>query len=268
MDRRNFLSASLTASALSVAGAATAGAQSPASSPNAAAEYYDLRRYQLVSGPGTRLTDNYFAGALIPALYRLGIGPVGAFSNLFLVRTRPLITFCCQSTKLETPVTADLELAKDPVFRNAAVPRGRVRYPPIRTVNSPNTITPPCAVMSIIRAAGKPQTRTVKDPNTITSGGPTHVNMSVTRACGSPPVSTVTAQGGRMGPPTCGTSTVNIGQTCMSVARAAGNMLSSISRLGLQRKPVVFRKRYGAQTATAACTECTSTLQSAARPHS
>ena len=120
------------------------------------------------------------------------------------------------------------------------MPRGRVRYPPIRTVNSPKMITPPCAVMSSIRAAGKPQTRTVKDPNTITSGGPTHVNMSVTRACGSPPVSTVTAQGGRMGPPTCGTSTVNIGQTCMSVARAAGNMLSSISRPGLQRKPVVF----------------------------
>jgi len=41
-----------------------------------------------------------------------------------------------------------------------------------------------------------------------------------------------------MGPPTCGTSTVSIGQTCMSVARAAGNMLSSISRLGLPRKPV------------------------------
>jgi hypothetical protein len=121
--------------------------------------------------------------------------------------------------------------------------RGRVRYPPIRTVNSPNMITPPCAVMSNIRAAGKPQTKTVKDPNAITSGGPTHVNMSETRACGSPPVSTVIAQGGRMGPPTCGTSTVSIGQTCMSVARAAGNMLSSISRLGLQRKPAVFWKR-------------------------
>ena len=142
--------------------------------------------------------------------------------------------------------------------------RGRARYPPIRTVNSPKMITPPCAVMSVIRAAGKPQTRTVKDPNTITSGGPTHVNMSVMRACGSPPVSTVTAQGGRMGPPTCGTSTVSIGQTCMSVARAAGNMLGSISRLGHQRKPVVFRRRCGTHTATAACTECTSTLQSAA----
>ena len=109
-------------------------------------------------------------------------------------------------------------------------------------------ITPPCAVMSNIRAAGKPQTKTVKDPNAITSGGPTHVNMSVTRACGSPPVRTVIAQGGRMGPPTCGTSTVSIGQTCMSVARAAGNMISTISRLGLQRKPAGGRASLYAQT--------------------
>jgi hypothetical protein len=147
--------------------------------------------------------------------------------------------------------------------------RGRVRYPPIRTVNSPNTITPPCAVMSVIRAAGKPQTKTVKDPKTITSGGPAHVNMSEMRACGSPPVSTVTAQGGRMGPPTCGTSTVSIGQTCMSVARAAGNMLGSISRLGLQRKPVVIYPR-GSGNALAPtpprllARECASILQSAA----
>lgn len=116
MDRRNFLSASLTASALSVAGAANADAQAPA-----AAEYYDFRRYQLVSGPGTRLTDNYFAGALIPALNRLGIGPVGAFSIYFGPDT-PAYYLLLPSTKLETLVTADLELAKDPAFMKAAAP--------------------------------------------------------------------------------------------------------------------------------------------------
>ena len=55
---------------------------------------------------------------------------------------------------------------------------------------------------------------------------PTHNAMSVTRACGIIPVSTVTAQGGRMGPPTCGmggTPGVTIGQTCISPRRAAGN---------------------------------------------
>ena len=68
MDRRNFLSTSLPASALSLASLAAAAPQSPA------AEYYELRRYQLANGPGTKLTDQYFAGALIPALNRLGIG--------------------------------------------------------------------------------------------------------------------------------------------------------------------------------------------------
>jgi hypothetical protein len=42
------------------------------------------------------------------------------------------------------------------------------------------------------------------DPITIISGGPTDSAMSVTRACGNPPVSTAISQGGRMGPPTCG----------------------------------------------------------------
>ncbi len=121
MDRRNFLSASLTASALSVASAATAGAQSPAGSPNGAAEYYDLRRYQLISGPGAKLTENHFSGALIPALNRLGIGPVGAFSVYFGPDT-PAYYLLLSSTKLEILVTADLELAKDPVFMKAAAP--------------------------------------------------------------------------------------------------------------------------------------------------
>src|ERR1700679_2056162 len=121
MDRRNFLSASLTASALSVSGAATASAQTAGAIPNAMVEYYELRRYQLVSGPGTKLTDTYFAGALIPALNRLGIGPVGAFSIYFGPDT-PAYYLLMPSTRLETLATADLVLAKDPVFMKAAAP--------------------------------------------------------------------------------------------------------------------------------------------------
>jgi len=121
MDRRNFLSASFGASALSVAGAATAAAQSPAAGQKAAAEYYDLQRYQLTNGPGTKLTDRYFAGALIPALNRLGIGPVGAFSVYFGPET-PAYYLLLPSMKLETLVTANLELAKDNVFMKAAAP--------------------------------------------------------------------------------------------------------------------------------------------------
>jgi NIPSNAP len=119
MDRREFVSASLAVSALSLAPSAKGAGQTGAAS--ATAEYYDLRRYQLTNGPGTKLTDNYFADALIPALNRLGIGPVGAFSIYFGPAT-PAHYLLMPSSKLETLVTADLALAKDPVFVKSAAP--------------------------------------------------------------------------------------------------------------------------------------------------
>jgi NIPSNAP len=115
MHRRSFFSTSLVVSAVSLAGAAGAA------SPPSPVEYYDLRRYQLVSGPGTKLTDHYFADALIPALNRLGIGPIGAFSVYFGPDT-PAYYLLLPSSKLETLVTSDLEVAKDPAFMKAAAP--------------------------------------------------------------------------------------------------------------------------------------------------
>src|SRR5262245_56945929 len=56
----------------------------------------------------------------------------------------------------------------------------------------------------------------------MTSGGPAQTAMSTTRAAGRPPMRTVGHPGPVTGPPTCGTRTVTIGQTCMSVSRAAG----------------------------------------------
>jgi NIPSNAP len=126
VDRRNFLSASLAASALSLAGADDAIAQAASTSASSTAassapEYYDLRRYQLASGPGVKLTDNYFSNAFIPALNRLGIGPIGAFSVYFGPET-PAYYLLMPSSKLETLVTADLQVAKDEEFMKAAAP--------------------------------------------------------------------------------------------------------------------------------------------------
>src|SRR6266478_2176557 len=47
-------------------------------------------------------------------------------------------------------------------------------------------MTPPWAVTSPIRAAGKPPISTVGEAFTITSGGPTHTAISVIRAAGNP----------------------------------------------------------------------------------
>jgi hypothetical protein len=121
MDRRAFLSSSLAASAVSIAKASEAIAQVGSASATASPEYYDLRRYQLVSGPGTKLTDDYFSGALVPALNRMGIGPVGAFSVYFGPET-PAYYLLMPSAKLEALVTAELGLVKDAVFMKAAAP--------------------------------------------------------------------------------------------------------------------------------------------------
>src|SRR6266853_3987571 len=117
MERRTFVSGSLAVSALSLTGSARGAGQTA----SASAEYYDLRRYQLTNGPGTKLTENYFADALIPALNRLSIGPVGAFSVYFGPET-PAYYLLMPSTKLETLVTADLALAQDALFVKAGAP--------------------------------------------------------------------------------------------------------------------------------------------------
>jgi hypothetical protein len=90
------------------------------------------------------------------------------------------------------------------------------------TVGKPVTMTPPCTVLSPMRAAGLPPIKTVADPLMMVSGGPAQVQRSPTLAAGMPPIMTVGQHGGRMGPPTCGTGPLNMGQVCMSVIREAG----------------------------------------------
>ncbi|HTF66272.1 MAG TPA: NIPSNAP family protein [Edaphobacter sp.] len=121
MDRRNFLSSSFAASALSLATGGDRHAQASPTSSKSTPEYMDLRRYHLASGPDVKLTSDFFADSLIPALNRLGIGPVGAFS-VYFGPDSPSYYLLMPSSNLETLVTVDLELAKDNVFMKAAKP--------------------------------------------------------------------------------------------------------------------------------------------------
>ncbi|MGA8782798.1 MAG: NIPSNAP family containing protein, partial [Terracidiphilus sp.] len=73
MERRQFLAASLATSALAATNSVAAQTTTPAR------EFYLLRRYHLMSGPQLKLTETFLAGALIPALQRLGFGPIGVF---------------------------------------------------------------------------------------------------------------------------------------------------------------------------------------------
>jgi hypothetical protein len=117
MQRRQFLASSLAASALAVTRQSNAQAATPAK----AGEYYQLRRYQLQNGPQTKLTQAYFADALIPALSRMGMGPVGAFS-IDIGPEEPGYYLLIPSPSLDTLVNVDFHLADDAAFMKAAEP--------------------------------------------------------------------------------------------------------------------------------------------------
>jgi NIPSNAP len=84
-------------------------------------EYYELRKYYLQSGPQTKLTESYLADALIPALNRLSMSPVGAF-NLSIGPETPVLYVLIPGGSLEALVTAELHLAHDEHFLKAAEP--------------------------------------------------------------------------------------------------------------------------------------------------
>jgi NIPSNAP len=118
LERRRFLNSSLAVSALALAGKSKAQATAPAGSPH---EYYELRKYRLQQGSQTKLTAGYLSDALIPALNRLGMSPVGAFDLTYGPDT-PAIYLLIPSTSLDTLVTAELRLSSDQDFLKAAQP--------------------------------------------------------------------------------------------------------------------------------------------------
>jgi len=118
MHRREFLSQSLTASA--AAFVVSTAAAAPAATPRR--PYFELRRYALTpGGPAGKLSDTYFAEALIPALNRAGIPQVGAF-KLDIGPDTPTVYLLIPSTSLETLANVNASLARDEVYLKAAAP--------------------------------------------------------------------------------------------------------------------------------------------------
>jgi hypothetical protein len=116
MQRRQFLTASLASSALAMTRSARAQAAA-----GRAREFYQIRRYSLYSGPQTGLTEHFISDALIPALTRRGMGPIGAFRLEFGPET-PQTLVLIPGPSVEALAALDLELAKDDAFLKAADP--------------------------------------------------------------------------------------------------------------------------------------------------
>jgi hypothetical protein len=118
--------ASLAASALAAGKAAAARAPIAQNAGNpgtgrdtSGREYYQLRRYELRSGPEAKLANSYFEQAFIPAANRLGIRPVGVF-NVVAGDRSPSLRVLVPSTSLETLVHLDMRLAADSEYAKTA----------------------------------------------------------------------------------------------------------------------------------------------------
>jgi hypothetical protein len=132
--RRSFLKAAVATSAAAFTQGAVA--QSAAAS-GGSREYYQLRKYTLRSGPQGKLSDQFFGEALIPALNRLGLSPIGAFKVEFGPQT-PTTYLLIPGTNLETLVDVDLLLAKDAAFLKAgeAFWSAPAKEPPFERIES------------------------------------------------------------------------------------------------------------------------------------
>ncbi len=117
MERRRFLTTSLAAAGFAVAYKGEAQVPPPA----VTREYYQIRRYQLQAGPQTKITESYFGDALIPALTRMGMGPIGAFKLDYGPET-PAFYVLIPGRSIEALAMIDLRLAQDASFLKAAEP--------------------------------------------------------------------------------------------------------------------------------------------------
>ena len=117
MERRDFMKSAIAAGAsAALSPELQAAAQSKSST---SPEFYQLRTYTLRTGPQLELCQRYFEHALIPALNRLGMGPVGAF-KLDIGPDTPTYYVLIPSTSAEALVARDAHLAGDPGYVQAA----------------------------------------------------------------------------------------------------------------------------------------------------
>lgn len=118
MQRRDFLTSSIAASITTAAATVAAGGLHAQAAGGGNREYYELRRYHLLSGAQSQLATGYFRDALLPALNRLGIGPVGVF-NVSIGPQGPSTYVLMPAAKPETLLTAEYRLADDAAYQKA-----------------------------------------------------------------------------------------------------------------------------------------------------
>ncbi len=119
MNRRDMMTGGLAlAAAAGVSAKADAGQGGAAESQR---EFYLIRRYSMNRGLQSTSVNKYFQEALMPALARMGLGPVGVMSMTYGAGS-PMMVAVIPAKDAQTLAMLDLNLAKDPAFMAAAAP--------------------------------------------------------------------------------------------------------------------------------------------------
>jgi hypothetical protein len=117
MNRRDFLAATATATAVGAALAPTSA--NAADAPPAAREYYELRRYHLRRGPRQKMFEDYLRQAYLPAAGRAGLGPIGVF-HVMLGPESPSIHVLVPYKSMEEFAAVPAKLRADADYAQAA----------------------------------------------------------------------------------------------------------------------------------------------------
>jgi hypothetical protein len=119
MHRRQFLACSLAGSALASTPITTIRATQRTGDPNGR-EFYELRIYHLRSGQQVKLANAFFRDALLPALNRLRVEPVGVFS-IMIGDEIPSMFVLLPSPRAMALVTLEANLALDAAYQQAGM---------------------------------------------------------------------------------------------------------------------------------------------------
>lgn len=117
MNRRTFLTTFVGAAA-SISSATIAGQEN--ATPKGR-EYYELRQYSVQAGRQRKILDAFLSDALVPALNRLGIKPVGVF-DVQIGATSPCCYVLMPAASVETLATAEFHLGQDSDYLKIGAP--------------------------------------------------------------------------------------------------------------------------------------------------
>jgi hypothetical protein len=110
MNRREFLT---TTGAVGMAGMSSLAVGANAGSQ----EYFEFRKYRLHTGSKKNQVGNFLRQVGIPALNRIGIGPVGIFTAIY-GPSNPTLYVMLVHKSLESVMTSSERLLADDKFRN------------------------------------------------------------------------------------------------------------------------------------------------------